>query len=95
MTFATEHTVDKSQSCAITPMSIRGYRKCGPFFLRPSRRTFLLDHVGDAASSSGSGCVLKDVETQSMLDFDQHCANTGEADLEQGGATAAVSFYIR
>jgi hypothetical protein len=76
-------------------MSIRGYRKCGPFFLRPSQRTFLLDHVGDAASSSGSGCVLKDVETQSMLDFDQHCANTGEADLEQGGATAAVSFYIR
>ncbi|CAM6100809.1 unnamed protein product [Calypogeia fissa] len=46
-------------------------RQCGPFFLRSSCRTFLIDLAIDGLTEPlGSGCSLKDVDSQVKVEFD-------------------------
>ncbi|KAL2621794.1 hypothetical protein R1flu_001999 [Riccia fluitans] len=78
-------------------------RQCGPFFLRSSCRTFLIDRAADShAEMHKSGCVLKDVDSERESDFDtlfQSLTGAGEMIASPGrentlGMMAPVNLAV-
>ncbi|KAL3682686.1 hypothetical protein R1sor_000708 [Riccia sorocarpa] len=63
-------------------------RQCGPFFLRSSCRTFLIDRAPDShAEMCKSGCFLKDVDSERESELDtlfQSLTGAGEVTASPG-----------
>ncbi|KAG6552589.1 hypothetical protein Mapa_005789 [Marchantia paleacea] len=73
-------------------------RQCGPFFLRSSCRTFLIDRAADSHSvSCKSGCVLKDVDSERESDLDTlfpSYLEVGEVAVSPGREVSTASSII-